>query len=458
MPTTRVSLEQSNPSAGAVAGALAPWGLLLTFFGVCGILVSFSFAKGQSGDFFHFYWAAKAMADGQDIYTSGHVGYIYPPLIAFVFQPLTLVGEMSAAWIWFFCGAALTLASMLILVRTLNERFRCGLDWTGVAWVAFLGLMLTADKVRWELELGQTDSILLLCLALALRWMDSKPILCGVALGFAANVKYLSLVALPYLVVRGRWLAAASTLASFVVFLYLPALGAGWTTNAGYVRRAFGGMVSMMGESKEREGVANVQPLTWLRSVSIPSFFARLLGEGSSRTGAMALAAATGLAILAGAWAIYARAGIELWRAGQDRAERWLPRAGAVALEWAGIVVVALTFSPQTTTRHMYLLLVPHAVAAMLLLVPRRGVSRVPVVLAMGLMLAALNLPPGGAGMDEAVAWWRRISGPGWCALASYLLLLWTGLHYARAAAEERKVVMRPGEPTSRRVGLTGAV
>src|SRR5258706_4440666 len=41
------------------------------------------------GDFEHFYYAARAMRDGSDLYASGVHGYIYPPLIAFLFMPLT---------------------------------------------------------------------------------------------------------------------------------------------------------------------------------------------------------------------------------------------------------------------------------------------------------------------------------------------------------------------------------
>ena len=37
------------------------------------------------GDFEHFYHAARAMRDGTPLYSSGVHGYIYPPLIAFLF-------------------------------------------------------------------------------------------------------------------------------------------------------------------------------------------------------------------------------------------------------------------------------------------------------------------------------------------------------------------------------------
>src|SRR5207245_3989854 len=59
------------------------------------------------GDFEHFYHGDSAMRDGTDLYTSGVHGYIYPPLIAFLFTPLTFFSVQAAAWIMLVINLAL---------------------------------------------------------------------------------------------------------------------------------------------------------------------------------------------------------------------------------------------------------------------------------------------------------------------------------------------------------------
>ncbi len=54
------------------------------------------------GDFPYFYAAAQAMTKGEDIYASqapgkDRRGYIYPPLIAFLYQPLARFDLVTAA-------------------------------------------------------------------------------------------------------------------------------------------------------------------------------------------------------------------------------------------------------------------------------------------------------------------------------------------------------------------------
>lgn len=57
---------------------------------------------------------------------------------------------------------------------------------------------------------------------------------------------------------------------------------------------------------------------------------------------------------------------------------------------------------------------------------------RWPLVVGLALGVGGLVLPPGGAATREAVQWWRGVGGAGWCQLAYWLALAWTGLRRAR--------------------------
>src|SRR6202000_648916 len=85
--------------------------------------------------------------------------------------------------------------------------------------------------------------------------------------------------------------------------------------------------------------------------------------------------------------------------------------ASMACAEWAVLIVLALILGPQTTSRHMVMLLPAYAVAAALLLAPGRRVNRWPLLAATVLLALSLVLPPGGAALE----WWRGIAGASWC-------------------------------------------
>ena len=59
-----------------------------------------------------------------------------------------------------------------------------------------------ADKIHIVFTQGQTDFVMLLGFACVLRWMERRPWLAGLAIGFIANIKYVSLIFVPYFLTR----------------------------------------------------------------------------------------------------------------------------------------------------------------------------------------------------------------------------------------------------------------
>jgi len=148
-------------------------------------------------DFGYFYHAAQAMRQGQDIYaaTKGH--YIYPPFLAFVLQPLTLVPEQTAAIVWIIINASLMFGAALIAAQEGAARWHrsnASID-PSMPWaIAAVASILVADKIDTILILGQTEGIMLLGFACTLRWMDRRPLLAGAVVGLTASIKYVSLI------------------------------------------------------------------------------------------------------------------------------------------------------------------------------------------------------------------------------------------------------------------------
>lgn len=417
---------------------------LLAMFAWVGLGAAHTVSTGKLGDFPHFYNAGVAVAIDENPYALSHEqtheryapgggGYIYPPMLSVLFRPIAVLSPEAAAMVWVGLSTALIGVILWLAWTELRRRFRAGADTTIVLAALALAMALGIDKTKSQLLLGQTDTLVLLAFLLGLRWQGRSPILCGVALGFAANIKYLSLVFVPYLLLRRRWVEAGSAVTSAVGLALSTSLVFGWSRNVEYLGSALGGLTRMLGLTEPTGPVADIHQLTWIRSVSIPSALGRL----EEQTGG-GLAVVIGGSILAGlvalglGWMLLHRHGVPLLRGRGPAWDDRTPRGPAVvALEWVGLIVASLAFSPQTTARHMFMLLVAWVLAAMLLLAQGPPVRRWPVVLGVGIAVAGMNLPPGGGTFEQALTAWRSIGGASWCVLAMYFLLLWTGLRWA---------------------------
>jgi hypothetical protein len=418
---------------------LPHWGFAVAGIGV---LAVWYVAHGLSrvgtgmGDFRHFYGAARAMLRGEDVYASGDGGYIYPPLLAFLYMPFGALGVAAAAQAMLALNVGLWLASLGLAsaeaVRRAGVRVTAG----AVAWVALGATLLMEDKVKGELQMWQTDGWVLLAFVLGLRWMDRRPSLAGAALGFAFNIKYLPVAGLAYLVVRRRWRAAGAFVASAVVFALLPAVWEGPSRAVEDLGTAYAGVARLCGFGAGAGRAANIFSMDASLSVSVTSALSRLWAGESPRT-ALGLAAGAAAALAGAGWWAYRRAGAPLWAwpgAGAQAATAW---SGLVLSEWAAVVAGVLMFGPQTNTRHLYLALLVQAAAGAMALAGAWGERA---ALGAGMMVAALgmSLPPGGQSVNPEVLRWHAVGGPSWCLGALAMTVVVVGARRAGRALRER--------------------
>src|SRR5262249_35258187 len=150
-------------------------------------------------------------------------------------------------------------------------------------------------------------------------------------------------VAFPYLLARRRFVAAFAFLASAVGFALLPAIRTGWQMNLAYLTVAYRGLLHLVGVGTEAPA-AHIWNIDDGLSVSITSAFARILPAWA------ALIAAAGIAFgtLLCASRLYRRHKIAFWyrrdgvvNNGNDPVCRAI-----VGLEWVGLTVGTLVFSP----------------------------------------------------------------------------------------------------------------
>lgn len=417
--TSREARKASNRAARI---ALFVLGLIYTWFWIVvahritelpsGVATSF---VTECGDFEHFYQAARALREGSNIYASGMHGYIYPPLIAFLFAPLTWLSVQDAAQIMLVVNLALGGACTWVFSAEVMRRMSVEQTPSRLLVVMAATTLLSATLLRSEFQMWQTNILVAAALVLALRFLDTRPGIAGLLLGFAFNIKYLPLVFLPYLLIRRRYVAAASFAVGGVAFALMPGLASGWQRNVEHWTQALSGVGRLMGWASPVTSPARVDPITAGHSLSITSGLARLLGDDAAPSAVLTLALCVALAVALMLWRTYAASGrpVLQWPpAGQQASQ---PYAGMVALEWGALVILILAFSPQTNPRHTSLLVMPFAILASMLCSPGPSASRWPAALGAAFLFCGLNLPPNAPEFVRALSAWRWVGGAGWC-------------------------------------------
>ena len=165
------------------------------------------------------------------------------------------------------------------------------------------------------------------------------------------------------------------------------------------------------------------------RSVSITSSVFRLTrSNGLPDLLAAMLLLCVFIAVIAAIVFMCRRNGVLIFR--PARSDRLAANA-VTSLEGAVLIFLALAFSPQTTARHMALLLLINTVAIAVFLVQDAKASRALLIIAAVLQVAGLSVS------SRAIAPWRAVGGASWCALGLVLAIVWSG---SCALSEDRRL------------------
>ena len=401
--------------------------LIVTVLFVCGAHAIAKFwIGGDTSDFVHFYRAASAMSKGEDIYMAAQGHYIYPPLLAFILQPLTILSERMAATVWTAINGLLILVAIFIASKEAAARWpRIGgevniiLPWI----IAAIATCLAADKIHGIFTLGQTDCLMLLGFACVLRWMERKPLLAGLTVGASANIKYLTLICVPYFLVKRNYKAAIAAIVAFVFFLVLPVPEIGFEKLGRYLASSVGGLGRLMFDTQQSVSIFQV---TWYRSISLTSGIYRLTrssGLPDFAAGILVLVLFSG--VMTAIILVGRRQGVALFQ--PRRTGVGLLSDPVTHIEWAVVIFLSVAFSPQSTARHMVLLSMIYTVAIAIFLAQYATTPRILLGGALALVVSALSVPSWIIDIAHQKGKWRAIGGASWCALVLILVVVWTG-------------------------------
>jgi hypothetical protein len=196
----------------------------------------------QGGDFMPYYVSGAMLRDGLNIYdtelsasltlqytgrepvTQGAVGYLYPPLIALLMMPITLLPVEIAYRLWVVIQAASLFVSIYFLARNLPMLGK----W---AWPLLLILALNMYPVYLAIDIGQVNMLVLLSLALTIHFARRGQLLwAGVWIGVGAMIKVVPLVLIGFFFLQKRWMVLIGALISVVALFGVAMLVAGPNT------------------------------------------------------------------------------------------------------------------------------------------------------------------------------------------------------------------------------------
>jgi hypothetical protein len=286
-------------------------------------------------DFWVYARAAATIARGADPYGASatsiaqNTAYIYPPLLAWLVQPLVTLDLTTQALVGFAALQICFFAAIAIVTRALRA------SWQLAALVTLAGI--TSYWVRRDLYEGQVDLVILALEAVWLwAWVRGGRWWGGVALAIGAALKVIPGVLILLPIARRRWQMVVGAIAVGVV-LFLALFG----LNLEYATRVFPFLPGVVGNPESQS------PASTLLRVFDP---ATLYGE-PDRLGAwfhILIVAVTAAFIAITAWRLRAKA-IDLESA---------------AIEGAAAVALLPLLTPVTWGHHLVVELIPLYVLA----------------------------------------------------------------------------------------------
>ncbi len=209
-------------------------------------------------DFGDFYAASEAVLRGANPYQADlsrdWLGFVYPPLLAWLMIPLTLLPVTTAVSVW----AALTLLFVVAALWALGVR-----DWRCYP------LALLSPFARETIEFGAIDGLLLLAVALTWKYRDA-PVRAAAASGFTIALKLFLWPLALWLGLSGRVRTGLLSCAAAAGFVFLPWALIGFQGLGGY-RDLLGDVANQQGGSYSLAALAEGLDVatTFARTLSV---------------------------------------------------------------------------------------------------------------------------------------------------------------------------------------------
>jgi hypothetical protein len=180
-----------------VASLTAKRWITYGFFVCTALYMVYTFAHVFSTvapDFSVFYYSAKLLVSGRDIYTNSHLytGLGYPPVTLFLYLPLSVFSYFTAQTVW-------NIGSMLAFVGSIVLCFRLIGDTSVEKILLAIAIIFWAFPTRFTFGMGQANFYALFLVLFGLREKEKHVWVQAVSLALAAIIKPQILFVFPAL-------------------------------------------------------------------------------------------------------------------------------------------------------------------------------------------------------------------------------------------------------------------
>lgn len=163
--------------------------------------------------------------------------YIYFPMLAISFMPLTLLEYPTVQMIWFIITEGFFWLSVGLLIAIIRHCYDIKLKVTTIKGIILIALCTVSYPLVINFINGQVNTIILFLLCAFLYLLIHKSDhLAGVALGIVSMLKPQPLILIPYLVYKKRYRSALVASGTFVFGTISTALIIGWQNFIYYLK------------------------------------------------------------------------------------------------------------------------------------------------------------------------------------------------------------------------------
>lgn len=150
----------TNPHARRIAHAVTLGIMTLGTIACYRMMTSDRVIDERFRDFYEFYDAADALANGRDVFKAGKLGYVYPPMLVTLMLPFAKIGIEWAGIVWMLFNAACFAASAWLGGRAVARLL--GLPMAAAPVLTAIAMLVLADKILSDFKMQQVNASMLL--------------------------------------------------------------------------------------------------------------------------------------------------------------------------------------------------------------------------------------------------------------------------------------------------------
>ncbi|MGB3975486.1 MAG: glycosyltransferase family 87 protein [bacterium] len=163
--------------------------------------------------------------------------YVYFPLVALAFMPLSLIRYQTVQLLWFGMSLIFFWLSLLLLYFITRRCYPSDSKLFFNRFLLLIPITCLSHPLIVNFRHGQINAItlFLICAFLYLLMTDSE-ILAGIALALVISIKPQPAIILPFLLYKKRFRCVSSTIISFATVTYSTVFATGWDNFRFYLR------------------------------------------------------------------------------------------------------------------------------------------------------------------------------------------------------------------------------